>query len=74
MIGLCKAGSSLPHARSGLFHNQNACESGLKWVVNIVRQNTNCAVGLQLSFGVCVLGGRALRKFNNKIQDCHQLY
>lgn len=56
MIGLCKAGSSLPYARTGLLRNQNACESGLKWVVNIVRPNTNCAVGLQVSFGVCVLG------------------
>ena len=42
MIGLCKAGSSLPYARTGLLRNQNACESGLKWVVNIVRPNTNC--------------------------------
>lgn len=57
MSGLCKAGSSLPYARTGLFRNQNTCESGLKWVVNIVRPNTNCAVGLQLSFDVCVLGG-----------------
>ena len=44
MVGLGKAGSSPPHARTGPSCNQIACGSGLKWVVNTIRPNTNSAV------------------------------